>query len=297
MTRPRLLNVRGIPGNKKFQLARGIPGYDEGNKEFVIGNDVLATQHAAYLAYARIQEIRGNPDSARAYLKKADDVRNLIETKWWDEKNQRFFMRVGKDHNMDRHGSEALLFWNVLPDGPKLSAAVADSGNRRTENLFKYGDPNAAMARLLETMTPGKSRIDYPEVPFSIIGNVVNGAMGINLEAGSALFSSVEVGWVAASVKTLPGLGTSVAWAELRNLPLRDNDVTVRHEGTHKTTFTNQHGPALVWWAEFPGAHDTLMVNGKAAKARVEKAPLDKTISRVRVTVGGGASVTVSVPE
>src|SRR5580765_3979081 len=41
MTRPRLLNVRGIPGNQKFQAARGIPGYDEGNHEYTVGADIL----------------------------------------------------------------------------------------------------------------------------------------------------------------------------------------------------------------------------------------------------------------
>lgn len=70
-----------------------------------------------------------------------------------------------------------------------------------------------------------------------------------------------------------------------------------RHEGTRKTVFTNQRGPALVWYAEFPGNHETLLVNGKAAKARVEKAPLGKTISLLRVTVGAGGTVTVAVPE
>ena len=98
-------------------------------------------------------------------------------------------------------------------------------------------------------------------------------------------------------MRTLSGLGTNIAWAELRNLPIRDNEVTVRHEGTRKTVFTNQRGPALVWYAEFSGDHDTLLVNGNAAKARVEKAPADRTISRVRVTVGAGGTVTVAVPE
>ncbi len=37
MKRPRLLNVRGMlePG-KKFQASRGIPGYDEGDHEYVL---------------------------------------------------------------------------------------------------------------------------------------------------------------------------------------------------------------------------------------------------------------------
>jgi hypothetical protein len=296
MTRPRLLNVRGIPGNQKFQSARGIPGYDEGNHEYTLGSDVLATQYAAYVAYARIQETRGNAELARAYLKKAEDLRNLVNTKWWDEKDQCFYQRVGKDHNLEGRDLGNLLYWGVVEDGPKLKSALA-AGARPIEVLYQYGDPDAARERLLQIMTPGQSRMEYPEVPFSTVGVVVNGAMGINLEAASALLSSVSGSWIEAAVRTLPALGTSIAWAELRNLPIRANEVTVRHEGNRKTVFTNQQGPALVWYAAFPGLHDSLLVNGKASKARVEKAPPGRTISLVRVTVGAGGSVTVAVPD
>ncbi|MGO9257928.1 MAG: hypothetical protein ACLQU1_16685 [Bryobacteraceae bacterium] len=297
MTRPRLLNVRGIPGNKKFQSARGIPGYDEGNHDYTLGNDVLATQFAAYLAYARIQETRGNAELAHAYLKKAEDVRTLVNARWWNEKDQCFYQRVGKDHNLEGRDSDNLLYWGVVEDGPKLKAALAGAGRRRVEVLYRYGDPDVARNRLLEIMTPGQSRMEYPEVPFSTVGAVVNGTMGINLETESALLSSVEGGWVEASVRTLPALGTSIAWAELRNLPIRANEVTVRHEGNRKTIFTNQRGPALVWYAEFAGLHDSLLVNGKAARARVEKAPLGRTVSSVKVTVGAAGTVAVAVPE
>jgi hypothetical protein len=189
-----------------------------------------------------------------------------------------------------------LLYWGVVEDGPKLKSALA-AGARPIEVLYQYGDPDAARERLLQIMTPGQSRMEYPEVPFSTVGVVVNGAMGINLEAASALLSSVSGSWIEAAVRTLPALGTSIAWAELRNLPIRANEVTVRHEGNRKTVFTNQQGPALVWYAAFPGLHDSLLVNGKASKARVEKAPPGRTISLVRVTVGAGGSVTVAVPD
>jgi hypothetical protein len=297
MTRPRLLNVRGIPGSKKFQWARGIPGYDEGTHDYALGNDVLATQFAAYLAYARIQETRGNAERAGIYLKKAGDVRALVNTKWWNEKDQCFYLRVGKDHNLEGRDPGNLLYWGVVEDGPKLKSALADAGSRRVEALYRYGEPDLARQRLLEIMTPGRSRMEYPEVSFSVVGMIVNGAMGINLETASALLSSVEGNWVEAAVGTLPGLGSGVAWAELRNLPIRANEVTVRHEGNRKTVFTNQHGPALVWYAAFPGLHDTLLVNGRAAKARIEKAPLGRTISSLRVTVGAGGTVAVAVPE
>jgi hypothetical protein len=139
--------------------------------------------------------------------------------------------------------------------------------------------------------------MEYPEVPYSVIATVVNGTMGINLETSRAQLSSVEGFWVEAAVRTLSGLGNNIAWAELRNLPFRANEVTVRHEGSRKTVFANQSGPALIWNAAFPGAHETLLVNGRAMKARNETAPLGRTISLVRVTVGGGGTVTVEVPK
>jgi hypothetical protein len=296
MNRPRLLNVRGmLDPSQKFQAARGIPGYDEGNHDYVLGADVLATQYAAYLAYARIQEFRGNADLARTYLKKAADVKTFINSTWWNEKEQYFYSRVGKDHKLEGRGGGALLYWNAVDDGPKVKSALGDSG-RHLEALYRYGDPDAAYARLLDTMTPGHSRMEYPEVPYSVVGTVVNGTMGINLETASALLSTVEGFWVEASVKTLSGLGSKIDWAELRNLPVRDNEITVRHEGGRKTVFTNQQGPALIWHAAFPGSHETLLVNGRAMKARTEKGPLGREDSWVRVTVGAGGTVSVEVP-
>jgi len=292
MTRPRLLNVRGIPGNRKFQAARGIPGYDEGNHDYTLGGDVLATQYAAYLAYAHFQEVRGNAGLAKTYLQMAGDVRSLVNTTWWNEKDQSFYARVGKDHKLEGRGGGNLVYWGIVDDGPKLKSAIPDA--HYLETFYRYGDPDAARERLLDAMTPGHSRMEYPEVPYSIIATVVTGTMGINLETPSALLSSVEGYWVEAAVQTLSGLGTRVAWAELRNLPVRANEITVRHEGNRRTVFTNLRGPALIWHAAFPGAHETLLVNGRSMKAQTEKGPLGRTDSWVRVTVGAGGTVTVA---
>src|SRR5207247_2585776 len=98
-------------------------------------------------------------------------------------------------------------------------------------------------------------------------------------------------------VRTLPGLGTNNAWTELRNLPIRASEVTVRHEGMHKTVFTNQRGPALIWQATFPGAHETLLVNGRPQKARAEQGSPEHPTSSVRVTVSGGGTVSVEIPK
>lgn len=274
MTRPRLMNVRGIfDPKKKFASARGIPGYNEGESTYVLGFDVLATQHAAYLAYAHLQEARGKAEVAQTFLNKAADVKSLVTKTWWNEQDQTYYARLTKDYKLEGGGGRTRdLDWGAVP----------------------YDDPDQATAQLLDL---SRSRLEYPEVSFAKIGTIVSGTMGITLEFSSPLLAAVQGFWVETQVRTRSGLGSKIAWAELRNLPIRSNTVTVRHDGMTKTTFTNQHGPALLWLPTFDGAHDTLLVNGRPMKARTEKDAHDRAQSSVRVSVGPGGNVTVEVPK
>lgn len=296
MKRPRLLNVRGmLDPRKKFQLNRGIPGYDEQDTDYVLGVDVLATQYQGYVAYARIQEIRGLEEPARAFLDKAAAVRALVNQTWWNDAGGHFYSRLDKDHKFAGRAGQGLLYRDIVDGGPKTEAALRE-GRGSVEVLYRYGDPDVATARMLEIAQGGRSRREYPEVPFSWIGALVNGTMGITLEARSALESLTEGFWVATVVTTLPGLGTKVAWAELRELPVRANAISVRHDGMRKTTFTNHKGPALLWRPMFAGKHESLLVNGRPTKARVATGTSGRELSSVRITVGGGGTVTVQVP-
>ncbi len=126
--------------------------------------------------------------------------------------------------------------------------------------------------------------------------------MGITMETGSPLIDEGPRRFggtftYSRMVKSLAGLGTKLAWAELRNLPVRANQVTVRHEGLTRTIFTNQTGPAMTWQAGFRGSHETLLVNGQPMKAVIEKGPLGRVTSSVRVIVGAGGYSTVEVPK
>jgi hypothetical protein len=296
MTRPRLLNVRGVPApDKKFQANRGIPGYDEGDKDYTLGVDVLATQYAGYLAYARLLEVRGEAEPAQAMLARAAAVKALVNAAWWNEAGGHFYARLDARHRPQGRAGAGLLHRDVVEDGPKLAAALRE-GRAGVEVLYRYGDPDEAGARLLETAHGGRSRREYPEVPFSWVGALVNGTMGVNLEATSALQAWTQGFWVQAVVRTQSGLGTNLAWAELGHLPVRANMVTVRHEGVRKTTFTNLRGPALLWKAVFAGTHAHLLVNGRPVPARPETGPLGRPLSWVRITVGGGGTATVETP-
>lgn len=294
MKRPRLMNVRGmVDSAKKFQAARGIPGYDEGDHDYTLGSDVLAHQYAAYLAYAYFEEARGNAGRAAAFRSKAAELRTHVNGAWWDESRQYFFGRLDKDHRLTGRGGASLLARDMVDDGPRLRSAL-DESKGNAEVLYRYGDADLAYGHMLDIAFGARSRREYPEVPFSWIGALVNGAMGVTIEAESPLQSAISGYWVAAVVRTMPGLGTKIGWAELRNLPIRGNEVTVRHEGRGKTVLTNQRGPALIWHAAFPGSFETLQVNGRSMKAQITKGPLGSVTSSVRITVGGSGSVTVA---
>jgi hypothetical protein len=272
MKRPRLMNIRGmVYPQKKFQAARGIPGYDEGDPNYIVCFDVLSTQYTAYLAYAHIQETRRNKELAQTYLKKAADLKTFADSIWWNKKEKCFYSRLNKNYELEGKSDHG-LFWG----------------------LGKYDNPDEANAQLLDL---SKSRLEYPEVSFTKIGTIVNVTMGINIEFTSPLKSAMNGFWIETMVSTLSGLGTKIIWAELRNLPIRNNVVSVRHEGERSSAFTNQHGPALIWQAGFVGEHETLLVNGHPMKAQTEKNTNNQVTSFVRITVGGGGTVRVEIPK
>lgn len=277
MTRPRLLNVRGIFDPKaKFPKNRGIPGYNEGDHTYVVGFDVIATQYAAYQAYANLQAVRGNAELYQTFMDKAAAVKALAEKSWWDEQNHSFYSKLNKDYKPESSPADSRrsigLDWGTVP----------------------YDDPDADTAKVMDLEG---ARLEYPETSFTRIGTIVGGTMGINLVFSPPLLASVKGNWVEMTVKTLPGLGSKVAWAEIRNLPIRSNEVRVRHEGMRKTTLTNQRGPAIIWLAAFRGSHETLLLDGKPEPAHLDKDSTGQETSSIRIAVGAGGVQTVEVPE
>ena len=83
-------------------------------------------------------------------------------------------------------------------------------------------------------------------------------------------------------------------WAEMNHIPLKRNDISVRHEGISKTEFTNNSGPQLQWKACFSGSYKTLNVNGNPVKSVTEILPINgEKISWVKVVVGAGEVMSV----
>lgn len=320
MTRKRWLNVHGaFDPHNNFQTARGIPGYREGPRDYIVGVDLLATEYRAFEDYVYIEQYRGDAETAAIYQKKADTLKNFINTTWWDAKAGRFYSLLDKDYQLQpadpasatHTNNVELLYRGAADDGVKLEGALdslletikrnpssqVEGESHYPEVLYRYGKPEIAYQEIMDMTRPGKNRQEYPEVSYSVIGAMVTGLVGLNLEAPPPLESSGNGGgYTEIVVTTLPELTRQTAWAEIRNVPIRTNKVAVRQDGDRKTTLTNESGPSFIWKAMLPGSYATLTVNGKAEKATQEKLSLNRGVSWVRMPVGAGDTIVVEAP-
>lgn len=308
MTRPPRMNLKAErdPASR-FERARGIPTYDESRGPFTVGVDLLATQYAAYRAYAFMQAVRGDTGAAQKFYAEAARVKALVNDKWWDAKTQRFYAALDRNHQFQGHAGADLLYRDVTEGGPKTQGALNDLLDRirnqtggieaqsyQPEILYRYGAPDVAYAQIMDLTREGKRRREYPEVSYAVIGAIVTGLIGVTVEASPQASSLNGVPEIA--VRTYPGLTTETWWAELRHLPVRDNEITVRQVATRETTLTNLHGPVLTWKAMFPGTFESLLVDGKLVKAHTEQLPMGHSGSWVTVTVRTGKTAKVEAP-
>jgi hypothetical protein len=312
MTRKHPMNVRSKMASleDKFVFFRGLPGYPENRQGYAVGVDLLATQYSAYRGYAFLQAIRGNPAAAEALLKKAEAVQTLVNTTWWDSSHHHFYSLLDKNHQLQGQAGSALLYRDVVDDEAKANAALEDfiatiksrpagveGQSHHAEIFYRYGQPELAYQQMTELAAEDHPRREYPEVSYSVIGAIATGTMGINVAPPSPIESLSQGNYVEIVVKTLSGLTSATAWAELCNLPVRRNEICVRHNERGETIFTNQRGPSLIWQAEFAGTFETLVVHGRPLKATTGTEPIGRPVSWVRVPVGAGDTVTVETPK
>jgi hypothetical protein len=306
MQRDRFLN-NSPENNRRFKNNRGIPGYDEGDEGYVASLDLLANQQVAFESYASIQVIRRDDKEAVAFFKKSDDISNFINSVWWDKKHQRYFTHMDKNHELKQNGnSSAILYTGAAKDYPKhqktLKALIdalpkepisgIEGLSHLPEILYRYEEPEKARQMLLFMFK--SARREYPEGPFGAIGAMVEGLMGVQLGTYSTR-STIKTGLFSEqNFTTKSRLTKETEWAEMNHIPLKRNDISVRHEGSTKTVFTNNFGPQLLWKACFSGTYKSLKVNGKPVEPVTELLPINgETISWVKVVVGSGEAMSV----
>ena len=305
----RIMGRRNPPQTPPF--FRGDPSYEESRRDMVLGVDLLATQYAGYRSYAAIQAIRGDDHTAQMYLGSALDLKELINRAWWNPAGGYFFAFLDEDHQFNGRASADLLYRDVAEEGPKTQGAIdtllekmrnesaseVEPESHYAEILYRYGKPEQAYAVVMGLSRPGRERKEYPEVSYSMIGAIVNGLMGINVEPNVPIEDVARGKRFETVVRTMPQLTAKTTWAELRHLPIGDGSIDVRHYGERRTILIN-HGEAdLNWKAAFPGKFATLVVNGKSAVAHTEFCHLGHAVTWVRIQVKPGKSARVEVPD
>lgn len=289
---------------------RGDPSYEESKPEIVLGVDLLATQYAAYRAMAAIEGIRGDTSAARMSLQNANDVKSLINTKWWNPSEKYFYAFLNQDRHFEGRAGADLLYRDAAEDGPKARGALdamlktmrqepesaVEPQSHYAEILYRYDEPGAAYAEIMDLARPGRLRQEYPEVSYSVVGAIVNGLMGINVVPAASIEEIGQGRKFETVVETLPHLTTNTSWAELRNLSVLRGTITVRHEGRQKTVLTNEGNTDLDWKAVLPGSFATLTVNGKAIQAHSEPDCFGHPLTWVKIGVKPGASSSVETP-
>ena len=258
--------IMDSPAKNRF---RGLASYYEANRKPIFtGADLVAAQANGFMVYAEIQKLNGNQEVANQMIVRSNQIRQTFNQTWWDEKNQRFYSYKGADGSF---GSETItgillyiLRFDLVTDKDKRTKtlAVLRSGGENVEEnsylpsfYFKHGDPAFAYKKLLAMTDSTVRRRDYPEVSYSVIDAVVEGLMGVALNAPEA------------KVATCSQLPDELKWAGLENIPWKEGSISLKHEGVNASELTLINEKPVLWKAIFKGSGDTLWVNGQKVKA------------------------------
>ena len=301
--RERTLNLYkdGDKKGSKFNNARGIPGYNEGGKgELKLGIDLLAAQAAALKDFARIEKIKGKRD-ANKWLSEERKVVNLIRNNFWDKKEGKYYSCIydngEKDYaiiDSNQSCGHYLIYFGAEYNKGRINGLLdelvrnenrlmVESASHMPEIFFRYGRAKDAVYMIKRLTSPAMHRREYPENSFAVAGAFANGLMGIDPDAPNN------------RITTISNLIPSISYAELEDVPVFANLITVKHTGITATEFKNVSGKTVRWRASFRGNYKYISVDGKRLKASSEKDIMGNAVSYIDLTVPAGVSITASV--
>lgn len=248
-----------MEGTRKNPTRRGLSSYNE-EKFGKVGIDLLAGQYVGYRDYSEMLKLRGLARQAADYAQRAEKMRLHLNAVWWDPAAQLYHHYIQQDGTWldDKQMMSFLLRWNVVPAGraapvlDHLLSVYQQSGVEMNTyyplEFYRYGKPDQAYALLTRLMSPALKRREYPEVSYAVLETLALGLMGIQPEAATR------------TVTTTARLTSATRWAELRDLPLFDGTITVRHEGTAGSSLVNQTKSDINWRVQRADGTNQLLV-------------------------------------
>lgn len=251
------LVARGSGGG----IFQGTATYNElGGEPLAQAGDGIAAQYAAYLAMAELARARGA--DCDDYTRLAHGLRRHFNETWrldgeqvrgwtvdglpvtgWGAENS-WFMPL-KDIMDD--GSGYLDYVDAQAAGPGRPENV-EALTYLPDTFFRHGRNETAWRWMREIFAArsaahvaGGLNGDYPEVPFTLVSQTVEGLLGVRPDAPSN------------ALTTCSGLPEGIAWLAVSGIPIGAGAVTVRHDGAAATTLTNLSDRLTYQWtARFP---------------------------------------------
>jgi hypothetical protein len=287
----------GIPEHRPEYGYRGLGGYDEGpfSDRGLYGSDLIAAMARAFDSCAALLSARGEGEATGGLRERAEELRTVYERAWWNEAKGKYAdgrVQGGALVYQDVIWNGVFpLYFGFIPAGPRRDLTLRriidatpegiEIESYLPEILYRYGQDEAAYARILALTDPAKDRREYPEVPFAVVGAVATGLMGVRPDATTR------------TIETRSRLTTATTWAVFRNLPVFDAVIDVRQDGRRSTTLSVRSGGAFVWRADFDGFWNDLTVDGIARKAERGVDEAGRPISWVSVEMSAGKTATV----
>ncbi|NBD24585.1 MGH1-like glycoside hydrolase domain-containing protein [Paenibacillus glycinis] len=236
----------GIPDHIRGEGRRGIASYVEDALTPKVAGDLVAAQYAAYNAYAAMSRLRGEDGKAEQCERLAGRLRELYDTQWWNEGKRRFNGAILQDGTPYEEyylaASFLPLYFGLIPPGEKRALALEDLKRGGVSNVeemshlpdvyYASGEREEAFRTMLELSDERTARREYPEVSYSVIGNIVTGLLGVRPLADR---SAIEV------APQLPG---ELQWVKAQGIALLGNRIGVDiRDG--RLTVTNEEGPVI----------------------------------------------------
>ncbi|MFF2045028.1 hypothetical protein ACFVVX_31895 [Kitasatospora sp. NPDC058170] len=311
----------GLKGNGAVKVAegtgkgifQGTASYNEQSGEpLAEAGDAIGSQYQAYLAMASLARAKGDCTLADTYDKKARDLKAYFNSTWSGTGSGADMVRgyTTDGRALTGWGMENSWFMplkQIIEPGARLDAYLdfidqQASGDGQPSNIealtylpdtFFRNNRNDTAWKWMQHVYDQKdvqhvnaaqgTNGDYPEVSFTLLGQTVEGLMGVAPDAPGR------------TLTTQSRLPSGMDWLKIDDLRIGGEAFSLRHDGATRSTLTNvSGGSAYTWEARFPGVHATVEVDGVPRRART-KVVDGVTYTYVTQTVAPGRTVTAQV--
>lgn len=291
MTRAAHMNVpEDFDEGNCFHICRGLPSYVETEPGMHVGIDLLASMCKGYEAYSKIKMIGKDHVTAEKSAELSRRYRQIIDEEWWDENRSAYRTALMEDGRFSYgEGLTHLLWFEAVESHERIRKVVETlmDGEWNIENVshfpmlfFRNGFLEEGYDNLVRL--PAMNRSEFPEACYSFIEGCVCGGMG---------FYPSYSGRSVSSVCRLCGDGNDY---NIRNVPVFDGYISLRHVGMLTTEISNDTGMDLTWDVSFIGDHQWIECGGRKYAVSKRSDPKGNILTSACIELPHGATLRAS---